>query len=87
MFILGENEGLVLRAQEAFNDTTASPAVNRQPGDKWMLKGPTEYIPPVQVEVVAKRRAIPLHENEGIYVRNTNTGQVRAGTVLQAVPN
>ena len=78
MFILGENEGVVLRANEAFSDAMVSPAVARQPGDKWMLKGPTEYIPPVQVEVVTKRRAIPLHENEGIYVRNTNTGQVRA---------
>ena len=78
VFILGENEGLVLRAQEGFKDVTVEPAVDRQPGDKWMLKGPTEYIPPVQVEVVTKRRAIPLHENEGIYVRNTSTGQVRA---------
>ena len=78
MFILGENEGVVLRANEAFSDAMVSPAVARQPGDKWMLKGPTEYIPPVQVEVVTKRRAIPLHENEGIYVRNTGTGQVRA---------
>ena len=78
MFILGENEGVVLRANEAFSDAMVSPAVARQPGDKWMLKGPTEYIPPVQVEVVTRRRAIPLHENEGIYVRNTGTGQVRA---------
>ena len=78
VLILGENEGLVLRAQEGFKDMTVEPAVERQPGDRWMLKGPTEYIPPVQVEVVTRRRAIPLHENEGIYVRNTNTGQVRA---------
>ena len=76
IFILGENEGVVLRANEAFNDDNVSPAVKRQPGDKWMLKGPAEYIPPVEVEVVTKRRAIPLHENEGIYVRNSNTGQV-----------
>merc|ERR1711874_729808 len=38
----------------------------------------TEYIPPVEVEVVTRRKAIPLHENEGIYVRSTKTGQVRA---------
>ena len=36
-----------------------------------------DYIPPVQVEVVAERQAIPLHENEGIYVRNIRNGQVR----------
>ena len=43
-----------------------------------MLKGPMEYIPPVEVEVVASRKAIPLHQNEGIYVRNTKSGAVRA---------
>jgi len=78
VFILGDNEGIVLRAQEAFKDDMVTPPVDRQPGDKWMLKGPMEYIPPVEVEVLSKRRAIPLHENEGIYVRNTTTGQVRA---------
>ena len=78
IFILGEDEGLVLRAQEAYEDDTVNPTIHRNPGDKWMLKGPTEYIPPVQVEVVATRKALPLHENEGIYVRNTKTGAVRA---------
>ena len=55
-----------------------TPAVERQPGDRWMLKGPMEYIPPVELEVIATRKAIPLHENEGIYVRNAKTGSVRA---------
>merc|ERR1711936_1447276 len=50
----------------------------RQPGDRWMIKGPTEYVPPVEVEVVLKRQAIPLDENEGIYVRDIKTGKVRA---------
>ncbi len=78
IFVLGEDEGIVLRSLEAYTDTTVDPAVQRQPGDRWMLKGPTEYIPPVQVEVVATRKAMPLHESEGIYVRNTKTGAVRA---------
>ncbi len=57
---------------------TLAPPVDRQPGDRWMLKGPMEYIPPVEVEVIATRKAIPLHENEGIYIRNVKTGKVRA---------
>merc|ERR1719210_721654 len=52
--------------------------VQRQPGDRWMIKGPTEYVPPVEVDVVMKRQAIPLDENEGIYVRDIKTGKVRA---------
>lgn len=43
-----------------------------------MIRGPTEYVPPVEVEVVAMRKAIPLDDNEGIYVRDIRTGKVRA---------
>ena len=78
VYILGEDEGLVLKSQEAFLDDSVTPAVERLPGDRWMLKGPMEYTPSVQVLVVARRKAIPMHENEGIYVRNTKTGGVRA---------
>jgi len=43
-----------------------------------MIYGPCDYFPPVEVEVVEKRRSIPLDENEGIYVRDNKTGKVRA---------
>ena len=78
VFVLGDDEGLVLRSLEHYQDDTVNPPVERHPGDRWMLKGPKEYTPPVEVEVLATRKAIPLHENEGIYVRNTKTGAVRA---------
>ncbi|XP_013774778.1 major vault protein-like isoform X1 [Limulus polyphemus] len=77
IYVLGENEGLILRAKESFTDDTVLPAVKRKPGDKWMIRGPVEYIPPVEVEVVTKRYTIPLDENEGIYVRDIKTGRVR----------
>lgn len=50
--------------------------VQRNPGDKWMLKGPREFCPTVEMEVVSKRKAIPLDANEGVYVRNVKTGKV-----------
>ncbi|KAG7214980.1 hypothetical protein INR49_022913 [Caranx melampygus] len=43
-----------------------------------MLRGPIEYVPPAAVEVMLKRQAIPMDENEGIYVRDIKTGKVRA---------
>ena len=43
-----------------------------------MIRGPCEYVPPVEVEVVNRRKAIPLDANEGVYVRDIRTGQVRA---------
>ena len=89
LYVLGENEGLVLRAQEGFEDEVVAgkeefaasgtdlKKVVRTPGDRWMIRGPTEYIPSVEVVVVEKRAAIPLDDNEGVYVRNNQTGKVR----------
>lgn len=100
VFVLSEEEGLVLRAVEAFVDTEPRDdadeedeeeeeeegrvkrqrraGILRRPGDRWMLRGPIEYVPPAAVEVVLRRQAIPLDENEGIYVRDIKTGKVRA---------
>lgn len=82
VFVLGEEEALVLRARERIEDTQVvegkTVPVVRSPGDLWMIYGPTDYFPPVQVEIVDKRKSIPLDENEGIYVRDIKTGRVRA---------
>lgn len=97
VYVLSEEEGLVLRAVEAFNDTqeqeedeeeeeelqerakrSRRSGTPRRPGDRWMLRGPIEYVPPASVEVLLRREAIPLDENEGIYVRDIKTGKVRA---------
>uniref|UniRef100_A0A8C2DTR5 Major vault protein n=1 Tax=Cyprinus carpio TaxID=7962 RepID=A0A8C2DTR5_CYPCA len=91
VYVLSEEEGLVLRAVEAFIDTEGldeeeeegesrakKRGIQRRPGDRWMLRGPVEYVPPATVEVLLRRNAIPLDENEGIYVRDIKTGKVRA---------
>ncbi|CAH8451700.1 unnamed protein product [Schistosoma guineensis] len=87
-YILQNDEGLILRAKEQFVDDICGDAISegdsvkqkciRRPGDRWMLRGPIEYIPPVEVDVIGRRNVIPLDCNEGIYVRNMQTGQVRA---------
>ena len=74
MYVLGEDEGLILKATEEFMDVKEK----RAPGDKWMIRGPCEYVPPVQVEVSNFQKAIPLDANEGVYVRNIKSGKVRA---------
>lgn len=79
IFILSEEEGIVLRAIEEFEETSPEgKKTRRKPGDRWMILGPCEYFPPVQVEVVHRRKAIALDENEGVYVRDITTGRVRA---------
>ncbi|KAM4632593.1 major vault protein [Discoglossus pictus] len=79
VYILSEEEGLVLRALEVLKEEDEDGnEVERKPGDRWMIRGPAEYVPPVEVEVVVRRDSIPLDENEGIYVRDIKTGKVRA---------
>jgi len=43
-----------------------------------MIYGPRDYVPPVEVEIVEKRKTIPLDDNEGIYIRDIKTGKVSA---------
>jgi len=84
--VLADDEALLLQATEQFDDHDGDSddsdgvqlARRRAPGDRWMVYGPREYVPPVEVHVLEKRRKIPLDENEGIYVRNINTGAVTA---------
>uniref|UniRef100_A0A8C8HYZ4 Major vault protein n=1 Tax=Oncorhynchus tshawytscha TaxID=74940 RepID=A0A8C8HYZ4_ONCTS len=86
VYILSEEEGLVLRAVEEEEEEEEEEraklsrrgGVQRRPGDRWMLRGPIEYVPPAAVEVMLRQQAIPLDENEGIYVRDIKTGKVRA---------
>ncbi|KAL6061379.1 Major vault protein [Balamuthia mandrillaris] len=74
IYVLTAEEALLLRAKEAFDDEDSK----RLPGDRWMIYGPCDYVPPVTVEIVERRRAIPLDENEGIYVRDITSGKVRS---------
>jgi major vault protein len=74
--VLEDDEALLLAAREHFQDGK----VVRQPGERWMIKGPCDYIPNIHVQIVEKRRSIPLDQNEGIYVRDIKSGQVRAVT-------
>jgi len=78
--VLDTEEALLLRAREGFKEKTAEGEITRAPGDRWMIYGPRDYVPPVEVEIIEKRRAIPLDANEGIYVRDMKTGRVTAVT-------
>lgn len=81
VFVLPEEEALLLSARETYEDNTnPKQVVTRKPGDRWMIYGPCDYIPPTAVDVVERRKAIPLDVNEGIYVRDIGTGAVRSIT-------
>jgi len=84
VYVLSEEESLLLRAKELYTEGK----VTHHPGDRWAVQGPIEYVPPVQVEVLETRQAIPLDTNEGIYVRDIRTGKVRSvmGTSYRLSP-
>jgi len=51
-----------------------------KPGERRMIHGPTYYVPRVEcidIDIIEKRRTIPLDKNKGIYVRNIETSCVR----------
>lgn len=75
IYVLKEDEALLVFAENTFTDHKK---VIHYPGEKWLVHGPGEYIPPIDVRVIEKRAAIPLHKNEGIYIRDEKTGKIRA---------
>ncbi|KAN0023577.1 hypothetical protein ACTFIV_007964 [Dictyostelium citrinum] len=87
--VLSEDEALLLSAKEEFVEKKGTTTIVHKPGDLWMIYGPCDYIPPIQVDVVERRKRIPLDVNEGIYVRDIKTGKVRSvhGSSYMLLPN
>lgn len=85
VYVLAEDEALLLRAREK---TTIEKELHL-PGHRWMIYGPSDFIPPCEVEVVERRRMMPLDENEGIYVRDISSGKIRSviGRSYMLAPN
>ncbi|XP_062457007.1 major vault protein, partial [Rhea pennata] len=79
VYVLAEDEGLLLQAlQTLIHPDEEGTEVRRRAGERWLARGPLEYVPPAEVAVLERRRAVALGEGEGIYVRDIRTGKVRA---------
>lgn len=78
MYVLSEQQGLLLKALQPLEEGEGEEKVAHQAGDRWLIRGPLEYVPSAKVEVVEERQAIPLDQNEGIYVQDVKTGKVPA---------
>ncbi|KAM8777726.1 major vault protein isoform 1-T1 [Rhynchonycteris naso] len=78
VYVLSEQQGLLLKALQPLEGLGEEDKVSHKAGDYWLIRGPLEYVPSAKVEVVEERQAIPLDENEGIYVQDVKTGKVRA---------
>jgi major vault protein len=72
--ILDENEGYLVQAIQDLEYE----GKKRVAGEKWMIQGPKKFIPLIDLEIIRdeKRVKIPLDKNEGIYIRNKETGKI-----------
>lgn len=73
ILVLDENDALLLEAIEPYNDGK----IDYVPGNKWVLRGPREFCLPLELIILKQIKAIPLDENEGIYIRNLSNGEVK----------
>nr|KAF6355541.1 major vault protein [Myotis myotis] len=73
VYVLSEQQGLLLRALQPLEEGEGEEKVSHKAGDHWLIRGPLEYVPSAMVEVVEERQAIPLDQNEGIYVQDIET--------------
>lgn len=76
VFHFGENQGALISAVKAHTDVDDE-KIQRKAGERWIITGPREFVPSIHVRVEEVRSMIVLPENEGIYIRDTNTGGVR----------
>jgi len=67
VIVLGPDEALWVKAREAFEDKSGPRSAKRRPGNKWLVYGPGEYWPPLEVDVGAVQRAFLKIEALGIY--------------------
>jgi hypothetical protein len=68
-------DGLLMRAREAFEDVTEDDnkvkrITRRRAGDRWLVCGPREYIPPLEAEVIQRQRAVIQLEGLNLYIFN-----------------
>jgi major vault protein len=75
VMVVHEDQAILLKAIKQYYDKRTE--TKYLPGQTWMIQGPLDFIPDKEVEVVEKRQAVPLAENEGLYIRNLKNGEVK----------
>jgi len=75
--VLTEDQSIVVMAVNDHVDPKDS-SVFRKAGNRWIIKGPGEYFPNINTKIIEKRNNLVLDQQEGVYVQNLDTGEVRA---------
>ncbi len=66
--VLGEEEALFASCVESFDEVLPNGRKQKRvPGERWLIFGPGEYIPPLQVITIERRKALLQLESLGLY--------------------
>jgi hypothetical protein len=81
-YVLQKSQSMSLQATHDHEDTVEENGkmivVQRKAGEKWLLKGEATVIPTIHQKVVMKPSpAISIQQNEGVYILNLSTQEVR----------
>jgi major vault protein len=74
VYVLMPEQALQVRATESFDEIVGESKNDRKvirrrkPGDRWLVTGPREYVPPLEVEVLGTKYARIQLEGLGLYV-------------------
>ncbi|WP_371801875.1 hypothetical protein [Candidatus Lokiarchaeum ossiferum] len=72
-YVLAHDRGLIIRCIQDYREDE----IMHKAGDIWMRKGPMIYYPHIYTKIEKEIEAISLGAQDGLYIKNFNTGQVR----------
>lgn len=79
---------LVLRAKVRFSEKTAKgdkeSTITRNPGDEWILYGPSYYLPKDEIEIVKEQRCSIIKNNQALVLRAKKDFTDRTGIKRKA---
>jgi hypothetical protein len=61
-------QALMVRAKQGFEETIGKRKRVHKPGDRWLVYGPGDYFPPIEVQVLEMREAFLQIESLNIYM-------------------
>jgi len=75
-FVLTERDALLVKADKDVPHPIEEGAT-LMAGSEFLIRGPRRFVPRKHLRIVAEREALSLAENEGVFVQNNDTGEVR----------
>lgn len=77
-YVLNSNQAIIVQATDSFTCTSTDGKEEiHQAGEKWVVKGPVNFIPNKNEKVIRQMDSINVSQNQAIYVRNITTSELK----------